>query len=274
MQDIPQVAAPRTFGETIVELAAVSKAMELRLSLGEPEAAAALAQVVLVRVPRHLATYERLVRAAWMLKRWQEGEDWARRLLLADPGNAMAWRSLAFAVEQKGMLNAARSMWRRAFQSHPYDPEIRSGLARTHHQSGEQLGLDSAALAVLYARAGRWVHAANAYRRLVKAEPKRLDFQVSWMVAAWQQGARQEAYQLARHLTARSPHTLMAWVVLATLGDTDDRALARHPIQSMDPDGEFVQAWLRLPWDRAPTPIRVTVNEAALLAGLDAPDFV
>ncbi|MBK8046536.1 MAG: hypothetical protein IPK16_05030 [Anaerolineales bacterium] len=58
-------------------------------------------------MPRHLATYQRLVRATWQLKRWQEGEDWSRRLLQADPGNAVAWRSLAFAVEYKGMQRGA-----------------------------------------------------------------------------------------------------------------------------------------------------------------------
>ena len=68
---------------------------------GEAREAAALARIVLVRMPRHLATYQRLVRAAWALKRHQEGEDGARRLLQADPGNALAWRSLAYAVEQK-----------------------------------------------------------------------------------------------------------------------------------------------------------------------------
>lgn len=247
----------------------VSKAMEMHIAAQEPEAAAALARMVLIRFPRHLASYERLIRIAWVLKRWQEGEDWARRLLQADPGNGIAWRSLALAVEQKGMLNAARSIWRRAFQCNPYDPEIRSGVARTNLDGGDRLRLDGAALAGLYFRAGRWSHAASAYQRLVKAEPKRLDFQVNWMAAAWQQGARQEAYQIARHLTKRSPHVLLAWVVLAALGDVDDRALARNPIQTMDPDGEFVQGWLRIPWERAQTPMRVTLGEAALLAETD-----
>lgn len=264
-----QAVGQRVSGETVVDLAMVSKAMEMRLATGEPAAAAVLARVVLLRFPRHLASYERLIRAAWMLKRWQEGEDWARRLLQADPGNAVAWRSLAFAVEQKGLLGAARSIWRRAFQSQPYDPDIRSGLARTNLDGRDRLRLDGAALASLHFRAGRWGHAAGAYQRLVKAEPKRLDFQVNWMVSAWQQGARQEAYQIARHLTRRSPHVLMAWVVLASLGDVDDRALARNPIQTMDPDGEFVQAWLQIPWDRAQTPIRVTIGEAALLVEVD-----
>lgn len=272
MSDKSALPPPRTPGETVVELAQISRAMELRLGAGEAEAAAALARVVLVRLPRHLATYARLIRAAWELKRWQEGEDWARRLLQADPGNAVAWRSLAYAVEQKGLLAPARGMWRRAFQCHPYDPEIRSGLMRTHLGESDRLRLDSAALGSIYLHAGRWAHAANVYRRLVKAEPKRLDFQVNWMVALWQQGARQEAHHLARHLTSHSPHTLLAWVVLAALGDADDRALARNPIQSMDPDGEFVQAWLRIPWERPATPLRVTIREAALLAQVDVQD--
>ncbi|HAJ35188.1 MAG TPA: hypothetical protein DCL15_05800 [Chloroflexi bacterium] len=272
MSDESAMRLPRSSGETMVELAQLSRAMELRLGAGEPEAAAALARVVLMRLPRHLATYERLIRAAWALKRWQEGEDWARRLLQADPGNAVAWRSLAYAVEQKGLLAPARGMWRRAFQCSPYDPEIRSGLLRTHLGANDRLQLDSAALGSIYLHAGRWGHAANVYRRLVKAEPKRLDFQVNWMAALWQQGVRQEAYQIARHLTSRSPHTLLAWVVLAALGDADDRALARNPIQSMDPDGEFVQAWLHIPWERPATPLRVTLAEAALLAGVDTQD--
>lgn len=270
MRDASLPPLPRTPGETVVDLSQLSRDMELRLNAGQAEAAAALAQVVLLRLPRHLATYARLIRAAWELKRWQEGEDWARRLLQADPGNAVAWRSLAYAVEQKGLLAPARGMWRRAFQSRPYDPEIRSGLVRTHLGEGDCLRLDSAALGSIYLHAGRWAHAAALFRRLVKAEPRRLDFQVNWMVALWQQNARQEAYQIARHLTARSPHILLAWVVLAALGDADDRALARNPIQSMDPDGEFVQLWLRIPWERPAAPLRVSVREAALLAEVDA----
>ena len=39
----------------------------------------------------------------------------------------------------------------------------------------------------------------------------------------------------------------MSWAVLNALGDVDDKALARNPIKSMDPDGEFVRMWLGLP---------------------------
>ena len=182
-----------------------------------------------------------------MLKRWQEGEEWARRLLQADPGNALAWRSLAWAVEQKDMRNAARAMWQRAFQADPYDPEIRSGLSRTSLEEPNALMLDAGGLASLYMRGYRWQQAAVTYQSLVEADARRIDFQVNWMVALWQQGARREAYRIARRLSARHPYLIMSWAVLNALGDVDDKALARNPIKSMDPDGEFVRMWLGLP---------------------------
>ena len=131
-------------GETTADLAHLSQQMEGRLLAGKPEEAAALARVVLVRLPRHLPTYQRLLRATWDLKRHQEGEDWARRLLQADPGNSLAWRSLAYAVEMKGMRNSARAMWKRAFEADPYHPDIRNGLSRTSLQRSHALVLNTA----------------------------------------------------------------------------------------------------------------------------------
>ncbi len=177
-------------GERTVELSTVSRLIAAQLASGDPECASRLALVVLRRFPRHLATYQRLIQSAWMLKRWQEGEDWARRLLQADPGNPIAWRSLAYAVEQKGMRNAARAMWKRAFEAHPYDPEIRSGLSRTSLVQNDPLSLNAACLAGLYLRGCRWSHAANSYRILVQVDARRIDFQVNWMAALWKVGAR------------------------------------------------------------------------------------
>jgi hypothetical protein len=153
-------------------------------------------------------------------------------------------------------------------------PPLRPGDSQrvdAHHlTAGDALRLDSACAGqhlsprrALGTRGGRLSSAGQG-----RTEAARLSGELD--DGAWQQGARQEAYQIARHLTARSPHTLLAWAVLAALGDVDDRALARNPIQSMDPDGEFVQAWLRIPWERPSTPLRVTIGEAALLAEVDA----
>jgi tetratricopeptide (TPR) repeat protein len=251
--------------ETSVELSQVSRAIEARLEAGDGLEAATLARVVLQRLPRHLATYQRLLRATWLLKRHQEGEDWARRLLQADPANALAWRSLAYAVEMKEMRNAARAMWKRAFEAHPYHPDIRAGLSRTSLDRTHALALNTACLASLYLRGGRWAHAATAYWSLMEVEQRRIDFQLHCAVALWQQNARQDAYGIARHLTQRHPHLLLAWVVLDALGDVNDRALARNPLLSMDPDGEFVREWLGVPYGGGGAVLQLTAREAELV---------
>jgi tetratricopeptide (TPR) repeat protein len=228
-------------------LAEWNRAIDLALARGEADEAARMAQIILDHLPRHLATYQRLLRITWVLKRWDEGEDWARRLLQADPGNPWAWQALATAAEQRGQRAQANAMWQRAFEMSPYAPEIRAGLARTSLDDPHALALDFACLAMIYLRGLRWEPAARAYRQLVKADPRRIDFQLCLMVSLWQNHAHEEAYTLGRHLSQSQPHLLLAWVVLEALGDANDKALAAHPITSMDPDGEFVATLLGTP---------------------------
>ncbi|MCC6457385.1 MAG: tetratricopeptide repeat protein [Caldilineaceae bacterium] len=230
-----------------ISLADCNRAIDHALALDEAEEAALMAQLILHHLPRHLATYQRLLRIAWTLKRWDEGEDWARRLLQADPGNPWAWQALAAAAEQRGQRAQAHAMWQRAFEMSPYAPEIRAGLARTSLDDANALALDLACLAMIYLHGLRWEAAARAYRQLVKADPRRIDFQLCLAAALWQSNAGDEAYALARHLVQSQPHLLLAWVVLDAVGDENDRALAQHPISTMDPDGEFVATALGIP---------------------------
>ncbi len=218
-----------------------SAALERALTRGALDDAVTLAHGLLLRLPRHLATYQRLLRITWMLRRWEEGEEWARRLLQADPGNALAWQSLARAAEQRGHRAQAHAMWQRAFEMNPYAPEIRAGLARTSLETAQGPMLDLACLATLYLRARRWEAAAQAYRNLVKADPRRIDFQVCLMLALWQQPRAEEAYALARHLVAEHPYLVLAWAVIDALGDENDQALAHHPLSTMDPDGDYLR---------------------------------
>ncbi len=265
--------APALISTTLAEW---SREVAARLQADDPLGAVARAQVILKSLPRHLFTYEQLLHVAWRLNRWEEGEDWGRRLLRADPGNAWAWRALAQAAEQRGRRAQAHATWQRALEASPYEPEIRAGLSRTALRTGKghnvveddpnALLLNLACLAQLYLRGYRWERAAAIYRQLIQADPRRIDFLLGLLVALWQQRARQEAYDLARHLTRQHPHLLLAWSVLDDLGDADDRALARNPIATMDPDGAFVRAWLALPYDRGRVELVVSADEAALLA--------
>ena len=249
-----------------VDLALLGQAIDACGADGDYGGAAAIAKSILLRLPRHLPTYQRLLQIAWTLKQWPEGEDWARRLLQADPGNALAWRSLAQAVAHKGLRSAAWAMWKRAFEADPYDPEIRSGLSGASlTPQGDALMLDSACLATLYLRGERWSHAAGAYRTLVQVDDRRIDFQMNLLLALWQGGMRQDAYRLARTLSRRHPHLLLAWAVIGALGDVNDRTLARSPLASMAPDREYLAAQFRLPIECQAATIRISAKEAELL---------
>lgn len=256
-------------------LADWSVAIEQCLETNRPAEAAALAQVVLRKLPRHLPTYQRLLQAAWQLRRWDEGEEWGRRLLRADPGNALAWRALAMAAEQREQRSEAHAIWQRALEAAPYAPELRAGLVRTSLRPlGEAapvmadappVTLNLACLATLYLRGLHWERAIDTYRLLLEADGRRVDFQVGLMAALWQQRARQAAFRLAQQLTTNHPHLLLAWVVLGTLGDADDRALAQNPIATMDPDGDFVSSWFGAHYEAPPATLTVSEAEAALV---------
>jgi hypothetical protein len=133
--------------------------------------------------------------------------------------------------------------------------------------SGEPdaLMLNPACLARLYLRGYRWERAASLYRQLIGAAPQRIDFHCGLLAALWQQRARNESSQLAHYLTQHHPHLLIAWTVLDELGDVNDKALARNPIATMDPDGEFVRQWLGLPFDRGRVELKVSAQEAEML---------
>ncbi len=221
------------------------RAIDQLLQNGEAAAVAPLAGIILKRYPRHLPTYARLLEAFWQLQRWDEGDEWARRLLNADPCYGRAWRAVARAAEARQDRAAAHGIWQRAFEVDPYQPDIRVGLSRTTIGDHDSLRMSQAGLGTLYLRGYRWSHAAAAYRALIGADARRLDFQINLMTALWRLPDAGPAYQLARHLTQEHSLLLLPWIVLNDLGDDDDRALAHNPIATMDPDGEYVRRRLR-----------------------------
>ena len=261
----------------VTSLPAWGQAMDRALRLDRPELVPQLAQVVLARLPRHLATYQRLLDAWWQLRAWNEGERWARRLLRADPGSPRAWRALARHAEELGERARAQTMWQRAFEQTPFDADVRAGLARTSLERHDPLVLNTACLAALRLRGFHWGQAAAVYRPLVEAAPQRLDYVLGYMLALWRLGQNQTAYGAARFLVRKDPHVLPAWVVIAATGDENDRALALNPRTTMDPDGEYMALRLGLefapPGERRPLGVddqpytfAVTLQEAALLA--------
>ncbi|MGL4649313.1 MAG: hypothetical protein ACRC1H_07880 [Caldilineaceae bacterium] len=246
-------------------------AIERALREERPADAVRLAHPVLRQLPRHLATYYRLIRAAWMLRRWDEGDAWGRRLLRADPGNALAWRAVAMAVEQRGERGRAAARWQRAFECDPYEPEVRAGLVRTSLDLARLPQLNEACLGSLLLRGYRWEQAVTHFRVLTEFDGRRLDFQSNLLLALWQHERQQEAYDLARRLSQTQPYLLIAWVVIDEAGDENDKALARHPLSTMDPDGDYVRTAWGLSYPSRSIRLTLSESEKALIEGLMEP---
>ncbi len=243
-------------------------AMERALREERPADTVKLAHVILRQLPRHLGTYQRLIRAAWQLQRWDEGDAWGRRLLRADPANAIAWRAVAMAAEQRGDRARAHARWQRAFECDPYDPEIRAGLVRTSVDITRLPTMNEAALASLWLRGFRWEQAAATFRKLIQQDSRRLDYQTGLLLSIWQMKYNDEAYEFARELTQSQPYLLVAWVIIDETGDADDKALARHPVRSMDPDGDYLRTALGLVYPGQSVRMAMTSADKALLTEL------
>lgn len=240
-------------------------------------------RLILGHRPRHLATYERLLHVAWQLQLWDEGTSWGGRLLAADPGNALAWRSLAMGMEQNGNRAKAHAVWQRAFEASPYDPHVRAGLNRTTLHGLNPLALNHACLATLHLRNGRWKQASQTLEMILSAPvsaPVSVpvdnrkshlslaqinDFQVGLMVSQWQLGKRKQAYRLARQLVQQERNLILPWYVLNDLGDANDKALAYNPLQIMDPDGEYLRTQFGIDIGPRFIEIEVTTSEVELL---------
>lgn len=243
-------------------------AMERALREERPQDTVRMSHVLLRHLPRHLGTYQRLVRAAWQLRRWEEGDAWGRRLLRADPASGVAWRAVAMAAEQRGERARSHARWQRAFECDPYDPEIRAGLVRTSVDIARLPQLNEAALASLALRGFRWEQAEAIYRRLIQQDSRRLDFQSGLLLAIWQMHYNEEAYELARELTQSQPYLLVAWTIIDETGDADDKALARHPVRTMDPDGDYLRTAMGLVFPGQSVRMNVSGDERALLVTL------
>lgn len=249
-------------------LGAWTMAMERALREERPADTVRMSHVLLRHLPRHLGTYQRLVRAAWQLRRWEEGDAWGRRLLRADPASGVAWRAVAMAAEQRGERARAHARWQRAFECDPYDPEIRAGLVRTSVDLARLPQLNEPAMASLALRGFRWEQAEGIYRRLMQQDSRRLDFQSGLLLAIWQMHYNEEAYEIARELTQSQPYLLIAWTIIDETGDADDKALARHPIRTMDPDGDYLRTALGLVYPGQTVRMNLSGEERELLVTL------
>lgn len=254
-----------------VPLAVWNQAIDELIRSRRAEEALPRIRTVLRNFPRHLPSYFRLLQAIWLLRRWDEGEDWALRLLRADPCNELAWAVLANAAEQQGQLTDARLYWQRAFENAPYNRHIRAGIVRTSPGKENPLALTAAALASLCRMDGRWSRAAALYVAMSGESPQRSDLLCARIESLWRAGEQNEALRQATHLARQEPNCIIAWVVATHAGDETDQALAQAPLAALDADCEYIG--VRFGAELAPSrpaSIGVSRAEAALLGDVTA----
>ena len=118
----------------------------------------------------------------------------------------------------------------------------------------------------LLLRGFRWEQAAALYRSLIEQDNRRLDFQSGLLVALWQMRALPEGYDIARRLTQAQPYMLVAWAATDDLGDENDKALAHHPRNTMDPDGDYLRMALGISLPARPVRLYLTDADKTLFS--------
>ncbi len=260
-----------------MQLSAWGKAIDTALDEGEIQQAVALAHLLLRKQPRHLVTYERIIHLCWTARRWEEGREWGLRLLRGDPSNVLGWGILALGAEKRAEkqaerggqadLSTAHGLWDRALALDPYNAEVRAGWQRTANDSAAQPVLTQAALAFLQLRAKRWASALPLFATLSRLDSGQVIYSMGRLLSLWRTQDGPTARGLAQELTASHRSMLAGWLVLASVGDLNDRAIAQGHVQSLDPDGEYATRWLGPASQRAEVEINLSEEEQAFFAG-------
>ncbi len=268
-----------------MQLSAWGKAIDTALDEGEIQTAVGLAHLLLRKQPRHLVTYERIIHLCWTARRWEEGREWGLRLLRGDPSNVLGWGILALGAEKRTETradrggqageSAAHSLWDRALALDPYNAEVRAGWSRTHGQpqagnkpDEAQPALNQAALAFLQLRAKRWHSALPLFANLSRLDSGQVVYRMGHLLSLWRTQDSGPARMMAQELTASHRGMLAGWLVLASVGDANDRAIAQGHIQSLDPDGEYATRWLGPTAQRTDFEISLSEEEQAIYEGL------
>ena len=269
--------------EATVQLSAWGKAIDTALDEGEIHRAVALAQLLLRKQPRHLATYERIIHLCWTARRWEEGREWGLRLLRGDPSNVLGWGILALGAEKRAEkraekqaerggqadLSTAHGLWDRALALDPYNAEVRAGWRRTANDPTTQPVLTQAALAFLQLRAKEWASALPLFDTLSRLDSGQVIYSMGRLLSLWRTQNGPGARGLAQELTASHRSMLAGWLVLASVGDVNDRAIAQGHVQSLDPDGEYATRWLGTASQRTDYEVNLSEEEQAVFEGVN-----
>ncbi|MGC9023542.1 MAG: tetratricopeptide repeat protein [Chloroflexia bacterium] len=244
------------------------------MAQGDYEKAEAICRHILQYYPQDLGTHQLLGQIYLERKQPRQAQDYFRRVLEMDPENVSAHWGMGIAYQDEGKLEAAVGELEQALEIKPDLSDLRGQLLRLYTElygaSRAQLRLSRAGLGRLYVKGEMLDRAIEEFREVLKADPSRLDVQMSLLEALWQSGQMEEAARIAEAVLERSPQALKANLILGYLrlqaGRREEgEALLRQAVAG-DPNNTMARALFELAPVRVP-PDLLTYDAATL------PDF-
>ncbi|MBI5305315.1 MAG: tetratricopeptide repeat protein [Chloroflexi bacterium] len=182
--------------------------------------AIALCRHILRFYPKCVDTIRQVAEACLEQHEYDAAQDLFRRVLSADPENAVAYVGLASIFEERQLMDEAVWHMERAFELSPAHPEIHKELLRLHtlnsRKTRARLKMTPGALARLYAYQGLLAQATQELRAIVAGDPTRLDTRTALVEMLWRTGRIHEAAQVAQDLLGPLPYCLKANLILGT----------------------------------------------------------
>lgn len=224
------------------------KQAEEYLHANRPEATLQLCQEILQEHPRCLRACRLVGEALWAKGHGVAAARVFQAILSVDPEDLVARYGLAMALEDQDPKEALRQM-EIAFALSPANEEIRRNLQRFYKARGGQgtgdltarLKLSQEALARLYARGGLWARAAVEVKRLLKAQPDRIDLRLLLAEALWYTGEHAQAAALCQEVLSIWPYCRKADLILGRIwqdaGKNEAAQALLRKVEELEPEG-------------------------------------
>src|SRR5512143_3432905 len=188
---------------------------------GRYDDALAICQHILRYYPKHLDSYRLMAEASLAKGENENALELFRRVLGADPENVVAYTGLALIYQEQSLGSEALWHMERAYELAPTNLDIRERLLRLHadvdRKPRVRLKLTPGALARLYVQEGLYYQAAQEFRSIATASPKRFDARVALVETLWHAGRVREAAETAQALLHTLPYCLKANLLLGTI---------------------------------------------------------
>ena len=232
------------------------------LAQGEYDKAKAVCEHILQYYPQDLGTFQLLGQIYLERKQSRKAREYFQQVLEIDPENVSAHWGMGIAFEDEKNLEAAVAELERALEIKPDLPDLRNHLLRLYTQlygeSRAQLRLNRAGLGRLYVKGEMLDKAIDEFREVLKAEPDRVDVQLSLIEALWRSGDVDGAAQICEEVLQRLPNALKANLILGyarlTAGRQEEGEQLWRRAAACDPNNTmaraiFEMAPMRIPHD-------------------------